>query len=128
MKPSFPRPKNPFTPANKYRAVKTVVDGITFASIAESKRYVVLKLLKRSGKIKDFKMQVRYTFELNGVKISSYIADFVVEYPNGTVMIEDVKGFETKEYRIKKKMMLAFFGIVIQEIKVPKNKLPKNKI
>ena len=128
MKPTFPRPKNPFMPTTKYRAVKTVVDGITFASKAESERYGVLKLLKRSGKIKDFKMQVRYTFELNGVKICSYIADFVVEYPNGTVMIEDVKGFETIEYRIKKKMMLAFFGIVIQEIKVPKNKLPKNKI
>lgn len=123
MKPTFPRPKNPFTPTTKYRAVKTVVDGITFASIAESERYGVLKLLKRSGQIKDFKMQVRYTFELNGVKICSYVADFVVEYPNGTVMVEDVKGFETKEYKIKKKMMLAFFGIVIQEIKQPKNRI-----
>lgn len=123
MKPTFPRPKNPFTPATKYRAVKTVIDGITFASKAESERYGVLKLLKRSGQIKDFKMQVRYTFELNGVKICSYVADFVVEYPNGTIMVEDVKGFETKEYKIKKKMMLAFFGIVIQEIKQPKNKI-----
>jgi protein associated with RNAse G/E len=123
MKPNFPRPKNPFTPATKYRAVKTVVDGITFASKAESERYGVLKLLKRSGQIKDFKMQVRYTFELNNVKICSYVADFVVEYPNGTIMVEDVKGFETKEYKIKKKMMLAFFGINIQEIKQPKNRI-----
>jgi hypothetical protein len=35
---------------------------------------------------------------------------------DGKMIVEDTKGFRTKEYELKKKMMRAFLGIEIKEI------------
>ena len=45
----------------------------------------------------------------------SYIADFVYRY-NGKTVVEDAKGMRTKEYVLKRKMMLYFHGIRISEV------------
>lgn len=99
---------------NKYRAIRTEVDGIVFHSKKEAARYGELKILQRAGAITDLRLQVPYLFELNDVKICKYVADFV--YKEGRrEIVEDTKGKITREYRIKKKMMLAFYAITILE-------------
>jgi hypothetical protein len=92
----------------KYRNVKTTVDGITFASAAEARRYGQLKLLERAGHIRDLQMQVRYSIVWNGAKITTYVADFVYfDQKAGQEVREYVKGMLTPVYRIKAKLMAA---------------------
>lgn len=99
---------------NKYRNVRTEVDGITFHSKKEAARYSDLKLLERAGQIKDLRIQVPFLFELNDVRICKYFADFVYR-ENGKEVVEDCKGKRTKDYMIKRKLMKAFFAIEIFE-------------
>ena len=99
---------------NKYRNVKTEVDGISFASKAEAARYLELKLLLRAGKISNLEMQPRFRIEVNGFPICTYIGDFqYVE--NGKTIIFDTKGMKTAVYRLKKKLMFAVHGIEVME-------------
>ena len=102
---------------SKYGAIKTVVDGITFASKREAKRYSELKLLERYDEISELELQPRYDFRLNGMFIGFYKADF--RYRNnrtGEIIIEDSKGMATPVYRLKKKMMKAFHNIEVTEV------------
>lgn len=101
--------------ASKYRAQRVEVDGITFDSKLEARRYALLKIARSAGYL-DFKMQVSYPLEVNGQKVTTYRADFVVTYPDGRVEVEDCKGFKTPVYRLKKKLMKAIHGIEIKEI------------
>ena len=95
---------------NKYRNIKTTVDGIEFDSRKEADYYCQLKLLKRAGEIKDFGLQPRYelqpTFKKNGTTHRSitYVADFVIDNNDGTTEIIDIKGVETQVFKIKKKL------------------------
>lgn len=104
---------------SKYRNVRTVVDGITFASKAEARRYQELKLLERAGKISGLKLQPRYPLNAeDGTKIATYVADFeyVSEF-NGRTYTEDVKGVETAAFRLKSKLFEAQYGRKIVLIK-----------
>jgi hypothetical protein len=95
---------------NKYRNIKAEVDGIVFDSKKEAEYYIQLKLLKQAGEIRDFGVQQRYelqpTFKKNGkaYRAITYIADFVIVNKDGTTEVVDLKGFETKEFKIKHKM------------------------
>jgi hypothetical protein len=98
---------------NKYRAKKTTIDGITFDSKAEARRYAELKLLLRGKKINDLILQPKYElqagFTHKGKKIQAinYIADFAYyECDTGAHVVEDVKGVKTKEFMIKQKLFL----------------------
>lgn len=98
----------------KYRAVRTVVDGITFASKREAARYGVLRTLAQAGKISGLTLQPRFPLLVNGTKIGEYRADFrYVE--GGKVIIEDCKGFRTRQYIQKRKHVEAQYGITIRE-------------
>lgn len=99
---------------NKYGAVKTIVDDIVFASKKEAARYCVLRLLERQGVIKDLRLQVPFEFRHNDILICKYQADFTYK-EDGREIVEDAKGKATREYRIKKKLMRAFFAIEILE-------------
>lgn len=101
---------------SKYRNRKTVVDGITFDSKREAERYKELRLLERGGLITDLRLQV--PFELipkqPGERAVKYVADFVYT-ENGRMVVEDVKGYRTDVYRLKRRMMQVKYGITIQE-------------
>jgi hypothetical protein len=101
---------------NKYKAIKTEVDGITFDSKKEARRYQDLKLLEKSGAISKLILQPSLRIEVNGVKVCDYRADFSY-YDNGTNkrIWEDVKGVKTSIYRLKKKLVFALYGIEILE-------------
>ena len=66
--------------ASKYKSIKVVVDGITFDSKREAKRYGELKLMEQAGLIELLETQPVYRLEVNGKLICKYIADF--EYFN----------------------------------------------
>lgn len=107
---------------SKYHAKKTVVNGITFDSKREAKRYGVLKLLERAGAIKGLQRQVRYelipAFNVDGkhYRPTSYVADFVyTDCGTGEVVVEDCKGYRTDVYRLKSKMFAHKYGVSILE-------------
>lgn len=108
--------------ASKFHATRTVVDGITFDSKREAKRYQELKLMERAGIIRDLKRQVRYelipAFDCNGkhYRPATYIADFVYTDVNtGGEVVEDCKGYRTDVYRLKAKLFAHKFGVAILE-------------
>lgn len=99
---------------HKYRAVPTTVDGIRFDSKGEAMRYGELKLLEQAGVISGLQLQPKFSLEVNGVKLGSYVADF--EYvERGERVVEDFKGVRTPVYQIKKKLVKALHGIDIFE-------------
>jgi hypothetical protein len=103
---------------NKYGNIKTrTSDGILHDSIKEANRWCELNLLLKAGKIQDLQRQVKFELipKQDGERAVSYIADFVYT-ENGVKVVEDVKGMRTKEYKLKKKMLLYFHGIRIREI------------
>ena len=108
----------------KYNNKKITVDGQIFDSKKEANRYKELRLLEKAGEIHDLRMQVKFTLipaqrdEATGTVVErecSYKADFVYE-EDGKTVVEDVKGFRTKEYVIKRKLMLWRYGIRIREV------------
>lgn len=106
----------------KYGNKKVIVDGLKFDSRKEARRYSELKLLERAGQITDLKTQQKFELlpsqKING-KVAerplNYIADFVYK-ENGKTVVEDTKGFKTKEYIIKRKLMLYIHNIRIKEV------------
>ncbi len=112
----------------KYRAVRTEIDGITFASKAEAERYCQLRELVKAGEIDQLELQPKYEVKVNGQKICNYIADFryFSKAPGpqgqaGHVVVEDVKGTLTPVYKLKKKLVQALYpGVEITEIKITK--------
>lgn len=106
---------------SKYGAIKTIVDGITFASNRESVRYIELRNLKMAGIIKSFTLQPKFLLQegykrSDGKRIRSitYIADFRVEYPDGHIEIEDSKGMETDVFKIKRKLLEAKYDLILK--------------
>lgn len=100
---------------NKFGAKKTTIDGIRFDSKKEANRYLELKLLKLGGNISHLELQPEFIihdgFECRGKKyrVIKYRADFKY-IENGQTIVEDVKGFKTPVYNIKKKMFLKKYG------------------
>lgn len=96
---------------SKYGSKKVLINGIVFDSKKEADRYCELKFLERAGKIKDLSLQHKFelqpSFKKNGktIRAITYIADFVYfDLERMVNVVEDVKGYKTKEYLLKKKM------------------------
>lgn len=105
---------------SKYHAKKTTVDGITFDSVREAHRYLMLKVLEESGAIGDLRRQVRYelvpAFDVDGrhYRPIYYVADFVY-VEDGREVVEDVKGMRTDVYKLKSKLFARRYGMNIKE-------------
>lgn len=102
-------------PRSKYGNTLTKVGEITFHSKKEAKRYGDLTLLLRAGVISDLKLQVKFPIIVDGALITTYIADFVYLDANGDRVVEDVKGYATEVYALKRKLMKAILNITILE-------------
>lgn len=126
----------------KYNNRKIIVDGITFDSKKEAKRYKELKTLERAGVIQKLQRQVKYvlvpaqyerTDEVytkgkdkgkpkKGRLIErecAYYADFVY-MQDGNTIVEDVKGYRNGQaynlFVIKRKLMLYVHGVAVKEL------------
>lgn len=102
--------------SGKYGAVRTQVDGITFASAMEARRYSELRLLEMSGEIADLEIQPRYPIRVNGELICTYVADFRYR-EGGRLVVEDVKSpaTRTRLFIMKKRLMKAVNGVDVIE-------------
>lgn len=114
---------------NKYHNRKVTVNGITFDSQKEADRYLELMLLQKAGQIDRLKLQPEFTLQdafttPDGEKVKAirYRADFTYrkKMRDGVdtywvSVVEDVKGYRTKEYQQKRKMMLDM-GIRVIEV------------
>lgn len=112
----------------KYGNKKVFYNNQKFDSKKEARRYKELLLLQELGEIKELQTQVEFTLipsqyeEINGKKRCierpcKYRADFVyIDTELNAVIVEDTKGFKTKDYIIKRKLMLKEFGIRIKEV------------
>lgn len=97
---------------NKYKNRKTELDGHLFDSKKEAERYAELKLLARAGVIQGLQLQPVFTLQ-NGFTDNkghrhrpiTYRADFCYQ-EDGALVVEDVKGFETDVFKIKKKLFM----------------------
>lgn len=105
---------------NKYNAKKTIIDGIEFASIKESKRYRDLKLMEKAGLITDLVTHPQYELlpKQKGERKAVYTADFRYT-ENGVEIVEDAKSEPTRkkpDYVLRRKLMLWVHGIEIREV------------
>lgn len=120
---------------NKYNSCSIEYNGIKFDSQRELSRWLALVKLYNEGIISNLERQVKYVLipaqygpstigKRGGVKKGkllerecSYVADFVYTVnESGLTVVEDTKGFRTKDYIIKRKLMLFVYGIKIKEI------------
>lgn len=115
---------------NKYGAKR--VGG--HASKKEHYRSATLQMMQRAGAIANLREQVKYelipaqygkcgkdfkgrTMRVLLERACSYIADFVyTDCKTGQTIVEDTKGMRTREYVIKRKLMLYMHGIRIKEV------------
>lgn len=107
---------------SKYHSRKITRDGITFDSVKEYKRFCELAQLEKAGQVTGLQRQIKYQLipsqRIAGKVVEracTYIADFVYQH-NGETVVEDVKGYKTPEYVIKRKLMLWVHGIRIREV------------
>lgn len=107
---------------SKYHSKKSVVNGIEFDSKKEANRYFELSLLEKAGMISELQQQVKFELipsqRIDGKVVErsvTYVADFVYKQ-HGKTVVEDTKGFKTKDYIIKRKLMLYVHGIRVQEV------------
>ena len=84
---------------------------------------VFLKVLEDLGQIKDLELQKVYelqpSFKLNDktYRKITYKADFsYISVEDNKLHVVDVKGFKTKEYLLKKKMLAYKYNIEIEEV------------
>lgn len=111
----------------KYRAKRTEVDGIVFASKKEAGMYSQLKLLERVGDIKDLKIQVPFVLQEGYLRSDNkkirpitYVADFTFyDCRKGRFRVLDCKGYRTSMYELKRKMFdytMREKGIILEEV------------
>lgn len=103
---------------SKYGAEKTLLDGILFDSKAEAYFYAALKQREKAGEVTDIDRQREYDLMVNGVLVARYRADFVFfDRIARAFRFVDVKGFATRDFRLKAKLMKACFGIDVEVVK-----------
>lgn len=113
---------------SKYHAEKAlrIIDGqkVWFDSKHEAERWDELRVWEIVGKIQQLQRQVKFSLipnqkDENGKIIErgvSYVADFAYLDSNGDYIVEDAKGMRTKEYILKRKLMLYIHKIRIREV------------
>lgn len=96
---------------NKYRNKPVVVGGIRFASQAEAKRHLELRLLERAKKITGLQRQPRFPLVVNGKTVCTYVGDFYYR-EGGHEVCEDVKGVATAVFKIKAKLFAIIHPLI----------------
>lgn len=101
---------------SKYKNIKVVVGDKIFDSKKEGNRYIDLLELEKKGRISDLKLQPRFVLldkmKWNGKTLRkiSYISDFqYIENETGDMIVEDVKGFLTPIYKLKRHLFLSLY-------------------
>jgi hypothetical protein len=90
----------------KFGNIKVERNGEKFDSQREFRRHLVLVELQREGLITELERQPKFDLFVSGKKVCRYIGDWsYIEH--GRVVVEDAKGHQTKEFKIKWKLAQA---------------------
>jgi len=100
---------------SKYGNKKVEFDGKIFDSKKELAHYLTLRMMEKAGVISDLKTQIPFELNDGGTHSLKYIADFTY-LENGQLKVVDVKGYKTRVYLKKKKLMQSVHGITINEV------------
>lgn len=108
----------------KYHNIKVKRDGYTFDSEWEYEVYQKYSAMQSAGEIANLIVHPPYTFKHHGVLIGRLTLDLGFVWltgPNaGRVGVVDAKSAPTKTeaYGLRKRMLLAFYGLtIIEEVK-----------
>ena len=123
----FPKPKQVRSKGNKFKAMKVELDGMTFDSKKEHRRYLELKAMQQRGEIRDLKHHTKFELapktKIEGEKRAKpalrYFADFTYYRITGEFEVEDVKSAATRKlasYRNKKHLMKTVHNIDVREV------------
>jgi Protein of unknown function (DUF1064) len=94
---------------SKYRSTRVVTEtGEKFDSKKEYARYCDLLWEQKAGQIGFIIRQRRYPLKVNGKLICTYVADFTYT-KGGKEIVEDSKGYATREYKIKRKLFEVLY-------------------
>lgn len=99
---------------SKYNNQKLEIDSHVFDSKREARRYIELRIMLTANLIQNLLLQVPYELNEGGTHSLKYVADFVYE-KDGKTITEDCKGYRTRTYLRKKKLMKEVYGIDIVE-------------
>jgi hypothetical protein len=104
---------------NKYGAVKTVLDGITFDSKVEASYYALLKQREKAGEVANVELQRPFALIAGAGKlVGTYRADFTFDdLIEGSWRVIDVKGHDTPLSRFKRKFVEALHGVTVEVVK-----------
>ena len=103
---------------NKFRAVRTVLDGITFDSKREAAYYAELKLRERAGEVSEVELQPRFPLMVGSEVIGYYRADFKFwDNRENKQRVVDIKGVEPKGFRRTLKHVRAQYGVEVEIVK-----------
>jgi hypothetical protein len=112
----------------KYGSRRTYLAAIDrwFASQREANAAAELLIRQQQGEVRGLRFQARYSLDVNDEHVCDYICDFVYEErcpardtsmgEAWVTVVADSKGFRTREYLIKKKLMRACHSIEIREM------------
>lgn len=98
---------------HKFKAQRTENDGIKFDSKREARYYDELKLRQRAGEVIFFLRQIPFDLP-GGVK---HRVDFQEFHSDGTVHFVEIKGYDTKEGKARRKMVESLYPIEIEIVK-----------
>lgn len=99
-----------YYPRHKYGAKRQEVDGIVFPSTRQAARYLELKLLQSAGEISELSLEPRFELVVKSVLIGRYTPDFQYkEKGNRKLVVEEVKGYASRDYVLRKKLFQALF-------------------
>jgi hypothetical protein len=99
-----------FRRANKFKAIKTLVDNIWFDSKLEASWYEWFKFMEKIGQIKEFEIQKEVTLKVNNQLICMHYPDyFYFDNTSKKYTFADAKGVETDVFKLKYKLTKALF-------------------
>ena len=96
---------------NKYNNKPTIYEGAKYDSKAEVVEAQELEIRRKARDIRHWEAQFPIEFRVRGTLICTYYVDFMIEYPDGRRELKEIKGKETDVFKLKHKMLFAFYGI-----------------
>ena len=102
-----------------FKATRTEVDGYTFDSIGEGRRYSDLKLLVMAGEVRNLTVHPKLHITVNGQKIGRgyLVLDFRYDEWKDEAwreVYEDFKAVDTRESKLRRQLAEAIHGIKIK--------------
>lgn len=94
---------------NKFGAIKTVFDGVTYDSKLEASFAAMVDILYKTGEVVKIERQYKIPMVVNGKLVCRHEVDFKLTWKNGAVSYEEVKGKETAVYKLKKHLLDALY-------------------